>query len=557
MRLKNLPLLVLLFFAPPALFAGSERDSLVHELNAAIDNAKTYDAAKLEQIQNIKRSFEEPGKFPLALQYDIYQKLYEEYKIFKFDTAFIYASKQHEIARSLADPSKMAQSEVNLLFVFVSAGMYKEAAEIIKVINLHGQADSVKAGFYSIAARYYFDLADYVNDRTFTPGYNATGLSNLDSALAYYPAASFESYYYTGLKYLKSFNLEKANSAFRVLINLPGLTYHQQALVTSTLSGIYLRQGEKNTAINFQIRAAIADIKSSTKETFAIYNLSQLLFEQGDFENASFFIQKAIDDASFYGARQRKVQVSTILPIIQSSRINFIEGQKRSLLIYGAAVSAILILLCILIIIIYRQNRKLNLARIAISEAHAKLYAVNDKLSELNTQLYKVNGEQNELNSKLLEANKIKEEYVGYFFNSNSVLFHKIEKFKQSIEQKLDTRKLDEIRYIVNKIDIKDEKAELMRSFDKAFLKLFPHFVEEFNALLREDEKIIPADNEYLNTDLRIYALLRLGIKENEKIAEILEYSVKSIYAYKTRIRNKAIVPKDDFDRLVMDIKSV
>jgi len=305
------------------------------------------------------------------------------------------------------------------------------------------------------------------------------------------------------------------------------------------------------------MQAAIADIKSSTKETYAILNLAQLLFEEKEFKNASFFIEKAINDATYYGARQRKVQVSAIMPIIQSSRISFIESQRRLWIIYGAAVSAILILFAFLIIIIYRQNRKLEHARRVISDAHAKLHEVNNKLQDVNSELHKVNSELHEANANLSEANKIKEEYIGYFFTINSGILQKIERLKTSIDQKIKDRKFDDIRIIVNNINIHTEKQELLKSFDKAFLKLFPHFVEEFNSFFEEEDRIKLLDDELLTTDLRIYALIRLGIKENEKIAEILEYSIKSIYAYKTKIRNRSNIPKDEFDKRVMGIKSL
>jgi len=99
-----------------------------------------------------------------------------------------------------------------------------------------------------------------------------------------------------------------------------------------------------------------------------------------------------------------------------------------------------------------------------------------------------------------------------------------------------------------------DELQELLEHFDAVFLRLFPSFIDDFNALLRKDEKIIPADRNALNTDLRIFALIRLGIDESSKIAEFLHYSPNSIYAYRARIKNKATGNRDDFERQVKEI---
>jgi hypothetical protein len=161
-----------------------------------------------------------------------------------------------------------------------------------------------------------------------------------------------------------------------------------------------------------------------------------------------------------------------------------------------------------------------------------------------------------EVNSKLSEANKIKEEYIGYFFNINSEFFLKISRFKRSIEKKINDRKLDDVRALVNGINVNQEKEELLKSFDKVFLKLFPNFVKEFNSLFKEEDQIKLKDNEFLNTDLRIYALIRMGITDNEKIANVLEYSVNTIYTYKAKIKHKSIVPKDEFDKRIMNIGS-
>jgi hypothetical protein len=137
----------------------------------------------------------------------------------------------------------------------------------------------------------------------------------------------------------------------------------------------------------------------------------------------------------------------------------------------------------------------------------------------------------------------------------DSEFYTKLAKLKNTIEQKLQERRYDDIRFFLNKIDTRREKEELLLSFDRIFVKLFPNFVHEVNALLREDERIVLKDGELLTTDLRIFALMRMGVTDPEKIARIMEYSVKTIYSYKSRIKNKAIVPGDAFEEKVMQIK--
>jgi hypothetical protein len=549
-------LIICLWFPVSALFGQQGQNALFRELDKVIDSSIVFDAHKYNRIQSIKNEFNRRGDTSAAATYQYQLALYEEYRIFKFDTAFFYAKQLEQTAARLNDPLRIAEAHTKLAFVLLSAGMFKEADETMNSIRITGQPDSLKAVFFLTKGRFYYDLADYTNDEFFYPGYFKQAGDYLDSALAIYPRQSFEYIYYSGLRQMKMGDLNGAFKNFQLLIQGGALTEHELALTASTLSFIYFTKRDNDSAIHFQVRAAIADIRSSTKETFAVLNLSQMLFEKADFNRASRYIRKAVDDATFYGARQRKIQVSTILPIIQSSEINYIKRQRQLWIIYGAVVSVVVVLFALMLLIIRRQNKRLKQAKKEISEAHAQLHNVNGKLTLLNTELQQVNANLLDTNARLEESNKIKEEYVGYFFTQDAQFFQKFEKLKNAIEEKIHYGKFNEIRYITNAINLKTEKAELVKSFDKAFLKLFPRFVEEFNALLEEDNRIKLQEGEILNTDLRIYALLRLGIRENEKIAEILEYSVKSIYAYKTRIRNRARVPKEDFDRLVMEIRS-
>jgi hypothetical protein len=192
---------------------------------------------------------------------------------------------------------------------------------------------------------------------------------------------------------------------------------------------------------------------------------------------------------------------------------------------------------------VYKQVQRSKVAQKIIMEAHLKTQEINRRLSETN--------------EKLNDANKIKEEYIGYFFNVNSEFFDKIERFKKSVEQKIADRKLEEIKFLVNNINLKREKEELIKHFDRAFLRLFPNFVAEFNELFHEEDRVVLPDNELLNTDLRIFALARMGIHENEKIAHILQYSVNTINTYKTRVKNRSIVANEDFEKRIMKIRTV
>ncbi|WP_217605518.1 DUF6377 domain-containing protein [Chitinophaga sp. GbtcB8] len=546
---------ILLLLLPVTAVARSGSDTLMKALNRTIQQADTYDRQKLQRIDRIKTLYREAKTLPQ--QYAATLQLYEEYKVYKFDSAFTYASNLENMAAAMNDSIKIAASKNKLAFILLSAGKFKEAFEYLQAVHPAQQTDSIKGEYYLLMGRYYNDLADYNNDNNYTAKYQVIANNYFDSALVYIPANSFESLYYAGLKSLKRDSLDKAFTLFRTLLDRPSLTDHQLAIVSSTLSFIYALHKDRAGAINSQVRAAMADIRSSTKETFATFNLAQLLYEEGDFEQASIYIEKAIDDATFYGARQRKMQVSAMLPIIQGAKISYIERQRKLWLTYALIATLVLIILGLLIVVIYKQFNKLKRAEKTISDARNNLEQANLQLHRVNETLKSLNTELQDVNAKLREANKIKEEYIGYFFNISSVFFEKIVRFKNLIDQKIADRKPDELRMVLNNINMRNEREDLLKSFDKVFLKLFPTFVEEFNKLFNEEDQIVLKNDELLNNELRIYALMRMGITENEKIAQILEYSVKTIYAYKTKIRNRTIVPKEEFDKRVMAVKSI
>ena len=365
----------------------------------------------------------------------------------------------------------------------------------------------------------------------------------MDSALALLPANTYQASYYRGLKELKAGNKERASEMLTQLLNDPGLTQHQVAVTTSTLSDLYIRNGETDKAIQLLATAVIADIQSSTKETSAAFNLASLLYKKGDVKNASLCINQAVADAVFYGARQRKVQVSTILPFIEAQKLSMVESQKRKLMFYAATVTLLLLLIIGLAVIVWQQVKKLKAAQKIITRAHVNELEINRQLAETN--------------ARLEDANKIKEKYIGYFFNFNAEFYDKIEKLKRSLEQKVADRKLDDVKTLIAKINLRKEKEELINNFDHAFLKLFPNFVTVFNSMFREEDQLLLKDGELLNTDLRIFALIRMGIHDSEKIAHILQYSVNTITTYKTKIKNKSIVPNEEFEKRVMEIKAV
>lgn len=532
---------IALLFLSWSLTATSQgrTDSLLQELDHAISRRGNFDRAKIARIDSLK---EKLASVPAGQRYKLYSAISDEYKKFVYDSASVYVRKLQQEADRTGDPSLIAMAKVRFGFILVSSGMFNEALDTLLAIDQKGIHDSVRVEIHSVLARTYYDLVDYNRDDNFTNAYIRIGGQYIDSALQLTEPNSMR---YLGLRVMKELREDDVEDALRDQLNLLSrfkLSDTDRAIATSTLGFIYLRMGEQEKSIQMLIDASMADIRSSTKETLAILNLAELLYANGEVGRAYEYVKLAMDDANYYGARHRKVQVAAIFPIIEGNRLETVEHQRKLLFIYAVLITFLTVIVIASAIIIFKQNKTIRLADQNIQEANRSLHAANDKLQEVNRHL--------------LEANRIKEEYIGYYFNNNSDYLAKISMLKQSIENKLTAKKYDDIRFLISNINPKKERDDLYVGFDKIFLKLFPDFVTTFNSYFAERDKIVPKEGQLLNTELRIFALVRLGITDTEQIAKILDYSINTIYNYKARIRSRSIVPNDQFESRIMEINA-
>lgn len=512
--------------------AQPDAQKSLEELNDVIAQRETFLTEKLARIEALKRSVR---KAAAAEKFELYDKIYDEYKSFIYDSAFRYARILETSAYRMNDPQKIASSKIKIGFVLVSSGLFNETLDTLRTVQLRQLNDSMRSEYYFLMARTHYDLSDFSGDDFYRPYHTTYGNAYIDSAISATPKASLRYMMFTGLKSLRQQDITGAQEAFESLLSRQ-LTNQQLAVVASTLSFIYHYTSRPEMSKEMLIKAAMADLRSCTKETLAMLNLADLLYKEGDIEHAYTYIKIAMEDANFYGARHRKIQVAAVFPVIEGQRLRTVESHRSALLMYAFVITALTILIVAFSLIILRQYRKLKLAEKIISDA-------NHKLQDANHQL--------------MDANKIKEEYVWYYFTVTAEHITKLDMLKKSLELKLLTKKQEDIKFIVDSINIKRERDELYHNFDRVFLKLFPEFVTVFNSFFKEEDKIVLKEGQLMNTELRIFALMRMGIHDNEKIAKILDYSVTTIYTYKTRIRSKSLLENDEFDKRIMSIRAI
>lgn len=532
-------ILILSFLLPfsSAYTQSWNEDSVLIALDKALEKRAAFDRAKHQKIENTGIMLRQLQPDEVQARYKIADILYDEYKSFMYDSAFKYVIIMDNLANEMDDIRKISQVKIKMGFIFLSSGLFKEAIDTLISVN-PGQLDKeLQIEYYSILGRAYHDLADYDGSPTFTSIYNRTGNIYLKKAIDLLPEYSFQYYLLHGTEQLKAGQYESARETFHRLYNYSPMTEHQRAITVSTLGHIYTILGRNNEAIFLLAIAAISDIKSSVKETVALRNLALLLYNKGDNERAYRYIKIALEDADYYNARQRKKEVGNILPIIEGKQLNRIENQKSQLIKYLFLISILVVVALALLFVSLFQFYKLKYVK-------ELLQKTNDTL--VNT------------NARLSEANRIKEKYIGYYFNVNAGYLERIEKIQKSLGRKITLRQFDELQdYLKKDLDPRKELDELNRNFDKIVLSLFPNFVSKFNELFNQEDQFIPKENELLNKELRIFALIRMGITDNETIAHILNFSVNTVYTYKTRIKNKSIVSNNEFEDYLMKIDAL
>jgi hypothetical protein len=274
--------------------------------------------------------------------------------------------------------------------------------------------------------------------------------------------------------------------------------------------------------------------------------LAFLLYEDGDVSRAYNYMKRSLDDALFCNARLRTYEISKMMPIIDEAYQVQTESRQRLMLITLISISSLSILLIVAVFFVYRQMKKLSVARKNLSVA-------NEQLNQLNLELSRINIELKEANRTLTESNLIKEEYIGRYMDQCSEYIDKLDNYRRTLNKTAVSGKMEDLlQAIKSKQFIENELKDFYNNFDITFLQLFPEFVQDFKKLLIDDEYLQLKQGQMLNTELRIYALIRLGISDSVKISHFLRCSLSTIYNYRTKIRNKAIGSRDEFELKVM-----
>ena len=522
-------------------------DALLREIDGIIKNRQTYGAEKEARIADLKKLLVEAASD--EQRYGFCGRLFDEYRAYNLDSSFVYAQRKEELAHRLNKLDYLDDSAMNMAEVMGTTGMYKEALELLGKIDKKTLPDYLYGYYYHLYRTIYGLMGDYaVTEKAKKEYYRMTDLYR-DSLLQINASDSLGHALVMADKYIVHARYDEAIDMLMEYYSKPSLDDHAQAMITYTISEGCRLKGDKQGQKHYLALSAIADLKSAVKEYVSLRKLASLVYEAGDIDRAYNYLKCSLEDATLCNARLRTLEISQVFPIIDQAYQLKTKRQQQEMKVSLICISLLSVFLLVAIFFVYKQMKKVAAARREVVDTNTLLQELNEELHDSNSQL-------KEMNHTLSEANYIKEEYIGRYMDQCSTYLDKMDLYRRSLNKIAAAGRVEELYKAIKSSQFLDEELkEFYANFDVTFLQLFPNFVEEFNALLTEPMQ--PKPGEQLNTELRIFALIRLGITDSTKIAQFLRYSVTTIYNYRTRVRNKAVGERDEFEAKVMQIGKV
>ena len=511
-----------------------ETQQLLLELDGYISASNMYVARKLDQMDalgKLARSTRDPLR-----RYELEMNIAREFFAFSFDSTQFYLKHCQELARDVLDDQDLYnETSVLLGHLYAKAGSYLEASQL-----LYGGLDTATFS-KSLMGEYIWDLYDYSKD--------LAGNSGMVEKLSIPPAASFRPRLYQLLpkdsdrwrsvlrdEFMDQGKLASADSVNRLLLATVKPEDRDYAIFAYFESEIENLKGNQPERIAWLIRSAECDIVNAVKDYASLTMVAQNILPL-DVDRSFRYLRMAQEDAVLYNAKLRPWQISRFLMEVEKAYSIRQDRQGKASLFSAILLAVLVLVLSLITYFLVVRSRKLTRMQKALADSNAQLAAANQELSVLNRQISK--------------ADKVKDAYIMDFLQGLSEQVALIRSQDNRFRNLLKQGKSDQL-FRELAISERSEKAleDFYRKFDETFLALYPDFVEQFNALLQEDARIVPTPGR-LTTELRIFALIRLGVDDSKKIATMLDYSVSTIYNYKVSVKNAALGDRDKFEEQV------
>ena len=525
----------LLLLVQVTMVTAQEKESLYKTLDSLIAHYDEQTAEKEHRIKTIKEGASGISLTP-EQRLELNIRLYDEYMAYKYDSAFHYIQQNVELLRGTEDHDRFAASAVRMAHILSVTGLFNMARELMEEINPETLDVQQRVDYYTQQSElnlYRSEMAQYT---PFFKEYISKAQYYRQLIIQIAPMGSFD-YIFNQATYICETGDE--DKAIQMLEDyLPQLKSGTRTygIITSTLAYFYMRKQNQHQQEHYLLLSAISDEMGAIRENNSLRSLSELLMARGESDNAYRYLFQSFREAQFYGSRLRLMQMGRIAPqVMQLYDEERSQTQRltNSILIIISLVSLLLIVGIFYTLKLIRKNRSANRQ---ILEMNKTLALQNEAISNINNQMK--------------EANRIKEEYIGRFLELSSVLIERGERRLKLFNRLARERKLEELYAELKATEpVNNSIRDFHQHFDVAFLNIFPDFIANVNQLLTPENQFEQEadDAKRLTTELRILALLRLGINDNQKIADILRSSITTIYTYRSKLKAKAI-NKDSFE---------
>ena len=559
LRQMNMRLLLtaVLFLCTNALSAQeAEQQELYRQIDEAIAHFPEYVAKYEQQIEGVRKEYAQ-AKAPKE-RYRLAMSLYELYRAFKNDSALVYTDRAEKAAQEMGQPSLVQDVRCRRAFQCSTVGLYTEALTILRDVDKAKLDTTGLTNYYMALMHVNGELGYYTQVNTMREGYYQKQGAYRDSL---YAVIDHRSQDYMMRRIMELIPQKRLKEAMDLSDQwLKDLSPHSRDYAIASYYRYLIVNSQMNTEQSkyWLSQSALSDISHAVMDQASLLSLADLLNAEGDLDRSYTYIRFTWECNNRFNTRMRAWQISPILDVIDN---NYKSQQAR----HTKMLTALIILMSILALLLLgmlfflrRRNRQLADARNALRESNSQLAALNGELKDANDQLVEKNAQAAVLNSQLAETNRVKEEYIGRFMSLCSQYINKLDDYRKMVNKKMKNKELDDLYRISKSTELKEkELKELYDNFDSVFLNLFPNFVEDFNSLLQPEMQLKPREDHSLPTEIRIFALIRLGIEDSSKIAEFLHYSVNTIYNYRARIKNGALDNRESFERRVKQLGQI
>lgn len=490
----------------------------LERLDNALQMKETFTARRKDRIASLQKQLSAPN-ISRESAFALWGQLYQENLAFSFDDAMDALESQERVARESGNRTWKQIVLIDKALVYSNSGMYLEANESLSSVDTTILDHDRLVHYYYVKQRFLSDFAAYTRNN----GDPAAGTGNArvyrELFVANTPAGSPDNLNIRMLQAMSDADLQTAEVLADSLLASVGQLTHDYAIASYYKAAICRDSGRPQEAVHWFVESAIADETNAVKDNASLFSLAlMLLDDRKEVERAFHYTQASLEDAIFFNAKLRPWQIAQSMPAIEKA-----YNMERDRQIRQGRV--LLLIISILALLLLATSLFIRNVAVRQKAAYKKLEAMDSDLAEANAKLQ-------EAISELSESNAAKEEYLGLFLSMCSAYIDKLKKH-------------------LTREQVDAELKNFYNTFDNAFLQLYPNFVRDFNELLRPEERIELKKDELLNTELRIFALIRLGITQSSHIASLLRYSVNTIYNYRAQVKKAAIEDRDNFEERI------